>query len=73
MRVLAPSSQISLGMFRSITPASRKGARVLYILRNMQNPLSRAQREGLHPSDCNAGHGRTQVGRILAYEEALRV
>jgi hypothetical protein len=39
----------------------------------MQNPLSRAQREGLRPSDCNAGHGRTQVGRILAYEEALRV
>lgn len=39
----------------------------------MQDPLSRAQREGLHPSDCNAGHGRTQVGRILAYEEALRV
>jgi hypothetical protein len=39
----------------------------------MQDPLSRAQREGLHPSDGNAGHGRTQVGRILAYEEALCV
>jgi len=39
----------------------------------MQDPLSRAQREGLRPSDCNAGHGRTQVGGILAYEEALRV
>ncbi len=73
MRVLAPSSQISLGMFRFITPASRKGACVLYILGNMQNPLSRAQREGLHPSDRNAGHGGTQIGRILAYEETLRV
>jgi hypothetical protein len=73
MRVLAPSSQISLGMFRFISPSSSKGTRVLYILRNMQNPLSRAQREGLRPSDCNAGHGGTQVGRILAYEEALRV
>lgn len=39
----------------------------------MQNPLSRSQREGLRPSDCYAGHGGTQVGRILAYEEALRV
>jgi hypothetical protein len=39
----------------------------------MQDPLSRAQREGLHPGDCYAGHGGTQVGRILAYEEALRV
>jgi hypothetical protein len=73
MRVLARSSQISLGMFRFITPASRKGAHVLFILRNTQNPLSRSQREGLHPSDRNAGHGGTQVGRVLAYEEALRV
>lgn len=73
MRVLAPFSQILLGMFRFITAASREGTRVLYVLRNMQNPLSRAQREGLCPSDCNAGHGRTQVRRILAYEEALRV
>ncbi len=73
MRVLAPSSQISLGTFRFIAPASKEVARVLYILRNMQNPLSRSQREGLHPSDCNAGHGRTQVGGILAYEEALCV
>ena len=73
MLVLALSSQISLGIFRFIIPASRKGARVLYILRNTQNPLSRPQQEGPHPSDSNAGHSRTQVGGILTYEEALRV
>ena len=73
MRVLAPSSQISLGMFLFITSTSRKDARALYVLRNMQNPLSRSQREGLHSSDCNARHGRTQIGGILPYEETLRV
>lgn len=45
----------------------------LSVLRNMQNPLSRSQREGLHPGDCNAGHGGTQVGGVLPYEEAVRV
>lgn len=58
---------------RSITAAIQGDARVLHILRNLQDSLSRAQREGLRPGDCNTGHGRTQVGRILSYEEALCV
>ncbi len=71
MRALAPSSRISSGMFRFVSAPSRTDVYISHILRDMQNSLSRAQREGLRPSDCNAGHGRTQVRRILAYEEAL--
>jgi len=37
------------------------------------DPLSRTQREGLRPSHSNARHGGPQIGRIFAYEEALRV
>jgi len=71
MRVLAQSSQISSGMCS--IHHSRRVFVFQTFLRYMQDPISRAQREGLRPSDCNAGHGRAQVGRILAYEEALRV
>jgi len=39
----------------------------------MQDPVSRAQREGLRTGDDNPRHGRAQVGRILAYKETFRV
>jgi hypothetical protein len=39
----------------------------------MQDPLSHTQWEGLRPSHSNARHGGPQIGRIFAYEEALRV